>query len=91
MKKKDKKVEPIPDEFASYEAAGEFWDNHDTTDYMGAFTETDVDVKLQGRRVEIDIDEDVMKLLQKEARRTHMRPGRLASRLLKKELTMMHG
>jgi hypothetical protein len=91
MKNKNKKVEPIPDEFASIEEVGEFWDTHDTTDYMDAFSEVEVDVQLQGRKFEIDIDEEVMELLKKEAKRTHTRPGRLASQLLKKELTMMHG
>ena len=91
MKKKDKKIDPIPDEFASYEEAGEFWDTHDTTNYPGAFVDVDFDVKLKGRRFEIDIDEEVMELLKKEAKRTHMRPGKLASQLLKKGLTTIHG
>ena len=90
MKKKEKKVDPIPDEFASYEEAGEFWDTHDTTDYLEFFVDADVEVQLKGRRFEIDIDEDVMKMLKKEAKRTHTRPGRLASQLLKKELKMIH-
>jgi len=34
---KTKQVDPIPDEFHSYEDAGEFWDTHDTTDYPGIF------------------------------------------------------
>jgi len=55
MKKKDKKIESIPDEFASYEEAGAFWDTHDTTDYHEAFVDVDFDVKLQGRRFEIDM------------------------------------
>ena len=29
-----KKVEPIPEQFQSYEEAAEFWDTHDTTDYL---------------------------------------------------------
>jgi hypothetical protein len=90
MKKKDKKIEPIPDEFASYEEAGEFWDTHDTTDYLESFVDVDIDVQLQGRKFEIEIEEDVMELLKKEAKKTHMRPGQLASQLLKKELMMMH-
>ncbi len=28
MKNKRKQVEPIPDEFANYEEAAEFWDTH---------------------------------------------------------------
>jgi hypothetical protein len=89
MKKRDKKIEPIPDEFSSYEEAAEFWDTHDTADYPEAFVDVNFDVKLQGRRFEIDIDEDVMELLKKEAKRTHMRPGKLASKLLKKGLIMI--
>lgn len=91
MKKQDKKIDPIPDEFASYEEAGNFWDTHDSTDYPEAFVDVDFEVKLQGRRFEIEIDEDVMELLKKEAKRTHMRPGKLASHLLKKELSIAHG
>jgi hypothetical protein len=90
MKKKDRKIDPIPDEFASYKEAGEFWDTHDTTDYIESFINADVNVQLQGRRYEIDIDEDVMQLLKKEAERTHKLPGRLASQLLRKELKTMH-
>ena len=91
MKKKDKKKVPIPDEFASYEEAGEFWDTHDTTDYHEAFVDADFEIDFQGRRFEIDIDEEVMELLKREAKRTHIPPGKLASRLLKKELTMISG
>jgi len=91
MKKRDKKIEPIPDEFSSYEEAAEFWDTHDTADYPEAFVDVNFDVKLKGRRFEIDIDEDVMELLKKEAKKTHMRPGKLASKLLKKELIMIQG
>jgi len=32
-----KRVDPIPEEFASYEEAAEFWDTHDTTDYPKLF------------------------------------------------------
>jgi hypothetical protein len=56
MKKKGKKVDPIPDKFASYEEAGEFWDTHDTTDYLDVFVDADVEVRLKGRRFEIDIE-----------------------------------
>jgi len=58
---------------------------------MEAFVDADVDIQLQGRRFEIDIDEDVMELLKKEAKRTHTHPGRLASRLLRRNLSVSHG
>lgn len=34
---KKKRVDPILEEFDSYEDAAEFWDTHDTTDYPDAF------------------------------------------------------
>ncbi|MGK7956439.1 MAG: CopG family antitoxin [Crocosphaera sp.] len=37
MNNKPNAVDPIPEEFSSYEAAAEFWDNHDTTDYLDDF------------------------------------------------------
>jgi hypothetical protein len=90
MKRKEKKVDTIPYEFSSYEEAGKFWDTHDTTDYLDEFFDTEVDVQLQGRKFEIDIDEDVMELLNSEARRTHVPPGQIANQLLRKDLTMIH-
>src|SRR5690348_4332818 len=38
-RKKDR--DPVPDEFASYEEAAEFWDTHDTTDYPECFITVD--------------------------------------------------
>lgn len=86
METKRKAVDPIPDNFASCEEAGKFWDTHDTTDYPDAFSDVDIDIDLQGRRFDIDIEEDVMVTLRREARKKHLRPGRLASSLLRKEL-----
>lgn len=44
MKDKNQPIEPIPDEFTSYEAAAEFWDTHDTTDYLENFETVSVEV-----------------------------------------------
>ncbi len=32
--KRKAKVDPVPEEFATVEAAAEFWDQHDATDYL---------------------------------------------------------
>ena len=40
---KTKQIDPIPDEFKSYEEAGEFWDKHDITDYLGLFRAVEPD------------------------------------------------
>ena len=87
MAKGKKRPDPIPDEFASYKEAGDFWDEHDTADYPEAFTDVEMDIKIEGRRWTIDIDDDVMSLLRERSRKGHVGPGRLASRLLRKELT----
>ena len=38
MNDKRKQVEPIPEEFGSYEEAAEFWDTLDTSDYRRDLT-----------------------------------------------------
>lgn len=58
----DKKVDPIPAEFSSYEEAAEFWDTHDTTDYPENFETVSVESNLRRRHYEVDSDDDLMKL-----------------------------
>ena len=47
-KKKPNQIEPIPNKFASYEEAAEFWDNHDTTDYLEYFETIAVETEFRG-------------------------------------------
>jgi predicted transcriptional regulator len=49
---KQKQIDPLPDEFGSYEEAAEFWDEHDTTDYPEYFETVDTEVELKQRRLE---------------------------------------
>lgn len=67
--RKQKQIDPIPDEFSSYEEAAEFWDTHDTTDYPYAFRTVEVKSELRQRHYEVEIDSDVMKKLRARARR----------------------
>jgi len=83
---KKKKVDPIPDEFASYEDAAEFWDKHDTTHYPDKFRTVKVVSEFRNRHYEIPIDGDVAISLQQRARRAGVPTGRLASDLLRKDL-----
>jgi hypothetical protein len=53
MKSKKKHVDPIPDEFASYEEAAEFWDTHDATGYPEAFKTVKVKTELRRRQFEV--------------------------------------
>jgi hypothetical protein len=83
---KKKRIDPIPQEFTSYEQAAKFWDKHDTTHYPDKFRTVKVVSEFRNRHYEIPIDGDVAISLQQRARRAGVPPGRLASDLLRKDL-----
>lgn len=88
MKAQNKKgIDPIPEEFSSYEEAADFWDNHDTTDYPGDFEDVDVKAEFRKRHYEVEIDEDVIRGLQKKADKMGVSVSRLASDLLRNQIT----
>ncbi len=83
----DKKhVDPTPEHFSSYEEAAEFWDTHDTTDYLDEFRTVEVASELRVRHFEVEIEEDVVKALQDKARQQGVTIGHLASVLLRQQL-----
>ena len=83
-----KQIDPIPEEFASYEEAAEFWDTHDTTDYPDAFQTVKVVSELRGRHYEIEIEADVVKALRTQARQRGVTLSQLASQLLRQQLPL---
>lgn len=84
--RKKRRIDPIPEEFATYREAADFWDTHDTTDYPEAFRTVKVVSEFRSRHYEIPIDADVAMGLRRRARKAGVPPGRLASELLRKEL-----
>lgn len=87
MKNKKNQIEPLPEEFENYEEAVEFWDTHDTTDYLDFFQTVDVESELQKRHYEVEIDEDIIKLLNKQAHKLGISISSLISDMLRKQLT----
>jgi len=83
-----KRVEPTPDNFESYEAAADFWDTHDTTDYADEFRAVEVNTGLHARHFEVEIDEQVAKALQAQAKEKGVKISDLASSLLRQQLGM---
>ena len=83
-----KRVEPTPDNFESYEAPADFWDTHDTTDYADEFRTVEVNTELRARHFEVEIDEQVAKALQAQAKEKGVRISDLASSLLRQQLGM---
>jgi predicted HicB family RNase H-like nuclease len=83
-------VDPIPDEFASYEELGEFWDTHDTMDYPDAFAREGVEVQanLTRRRYEVEVEEDLRPELRERARQAGISVAQLVSDLLRRQLAV---
>ena len=83
-------VDPLPEEFSSYEEAAEFWDLHDTTDYPDAFSDEPVELKASFRRrhFEVEVDEDLFGALRTRARDAGISVRRLVSDLLREQLTV---
>jgi hypothetical protein len=89
MNDNQKRVEPIPDEFASYEAAAEFWDTHDTADYPEVFQTVEAQTNLRKRHYEIEVDEDVALVLRERAHQRGVTIRHLASDLLRKHIVAL--
>ena len=68
------------------EEAAEFWESHDSTDYLDILEEVEIKVDLQKRHYLIELDEDSAKLLQEDAKEKGVSADYLASKLVEKEL-----
>ena len=86
MSDKRKPVDPIPEEFTSYEEAAEFWDTHDTTDYPESFETLSVEAEFRRRRYEVEIDEETMKVLNEQAEKRGVPVSNVLSELLREKI-----
>ncbi|ACB52457.1 unknown [Crocosphaera subtropica ATCC 51142] len=86
MNNKPKIIDPIPEEFSSYEAAAEFWDTHDTTDYLDDFETVQLEAELQQRHFEVEIDEDIMEVLSQQAQKKGVAISQLVNDVLREKL-----
>jgi len=83
---KKKRIDPLPDEFSSYGEASDFWDTHDTTDYLDAFRTVEAKTELKHRYYEVELDEDLAKILSIQASQTGTTVGRLIGELLRQQM-----
>jgi predicted HicB family RNase H-like nuclease len=86
MNDKQKQPDPLPEEFGSYEEAAEFWDTHDTTDYPESFETVEVEAEFRRRRYEVEIDEDLVKVLSEQAQKRGVAVSRLVSEMLREKI-----
>jgi len=88
MRSKRKKIKSIPHEFTSYEDAAEFWEIHDTTEYDEIFhTVKNVHTEFRRRHYEIELDEDVAKIVKEEANKLGVSISYLVSEILRRQLS----
>lgn len=66
---KNKKRDPLPDEFQSLEEAGEFWDTHSSDDYEEFMQEAHFEVDLQRRSTEVRVSDKLIRDLRRIAGR----------------------
>ncbi len=88
MRNKKKLIDPIPDEFASYDEAAEFWDTHDTTDYPEAFKTVAVKTELRRRHYEVEVEATLMKVLRKRAQAKGIPTKRLVNDMLRRQISL---
>jgi hypothetical protein len=81
-----KKPEKIPEEFKTYEEAAEFWDTHDSTDYIDDLEEVEMNVDIQKKHYLIELDMNTAELLKKSAKKKGVPIGCLANELIQKQL-----
>lgn len=85
MSNKEKRVDPIPDDFASYEDAASFWDTHDTTDYPESFETVSVQADLKRRHFEVEVDEDLIRVLAPRAHERGIAVSSLVNEMLREK------
>jgi predicted DNA binding CopG/RHH family protein len=86
MNDKQKQTKKISKDFSSYEEAAEFWENHDTTDFLNEFETVEAEVSLKRRRYEVEIDADLMPQLTQQANKRGVAVKNLVSDLLREKL-----
>ena len=80
-------IDPIPEEFGSYEEAAEFCDTHDTTDYPELFHHVETEAELRKRHYEVEIDEDLVNVLRESAQKRGIPISHLVSSMLRNQIS----
>lgn len=85
--KRKAKRDPVPAEFPSLEAAGEFWDTHDATDYWDLTSPVeDYRCRIEREQHLIVLKPSIARRLRKAAKRQGVSSEALANRWLRDKL-----
>ena len=88
MKNTSRRIDPLPDEFASETEAAEFWDTHSLADYEEFLEPVALEVQIERRHYAIEVDEQSFIALRTVAEKQHRPIKQLASEILKRELAV---
>ncbi|MDI6451707.1 CopG family antitoxin [Anaerobaca lacustris] len=86
MPNTNRRIDPLPEEFRSEREAAQFWDTHSITDYEESLEPGELDVDIQRRHFEIEIDQECFLALREIARKERKPVKQLASEILKQKL-----
>ncbi|OHB78410.1 MAG: hypothetical protein A2Z25_22855 [Planctomycetes bacterium RBG_16_55_9] len=86
MPSADRQIDPLPDEFRSYQEAADFWDTHSITDFEEFLEPVDLDVDIQRRHFEIEVDEESFLALREVAKKEQKPVKQIASEILRQRL-----
>ena len=86
MPDNDRHIAPLPDDFGSEEAAADFWDTHNITDYEELLEPADLQVNIKRRYFEIEVDEECFMAVRDTAKKQHKRVKQLVSEIIKQRL-----
>ncbi len=86
MRDSDKRRDPIPEDFGSEEEAAAFWDTHSLASYEDLLEPADVEVEIERRHFEIEVEEKVFLRLTEQAKKAHKSVKDLASQMLGEKL-----
>lgn len=87
MNAKKKAIDPVPDEFSSYEEAAEFWDAHDVTDYLDILKPVDMEeCELRHRHYEVEVDADLIPDIRNRAKKRGLPVSAVVSDMLREQL-----
>jgi predicted HicB family RNase H-like nuclease len=69
MAKNKRKIDPIPDEFTSFEELADFWETHDLTDYEDQLQEVSYKVaRKPSRQFVVTLSDELTKAMRRAAR-----------------------
>ena len=88
MKKTGKQQDKLPESFQTLDEAGAFWDTHDAANYSEHLVPVKAVVRLERRHFEIEVEETILRGLQRLSRIRKMPAVKLANELLRKDLAI---